>query len=66
MDVKQLKKFLEGMPDDALIVVSGYDHSYDRIRRPRLLEAETDGDHLGETYGNVPSGWEVIPIVVFS
>ena len=67
MNVRKLKELLKDMPDDAIVVVEGRDHSYWRQRSATLLaNAETDGEYIGESYGNLSPGCWAIPILLIS
>jgi hypothetical protein len=52
MNVGELKRALQHLPDDALVVVQGPDHSYRLAHVPWLTQAEAHDDgHLCEWYG---------------
>lgn len=51
MNVGLLKKLIENLPDDTIIVVPSKDHSYRQVDRIETTEAERGkGGYLGEWY----------------
>ena len=69
MTVAHLKKLLEKIPEDTVLVTHGSDHSYDplSVRAATLVEAEyvKSAHYFGEYYGDLhdPES-EVIKVVV--
>ena len=53
MKVKKLKELLEKMDENATVVMSGSDHSYDRVHSIYEVSAlyDDDSDHYSEDYG---------------
>lgn len=49
MNVKQLREELAALPDDSLVVTSGFDHSFQNVFhcRPDMAELMPDG-HMAE------------------
>ena len=51
MKVKDLKAILKGAPDDALIVTSGMDHSYDNCHATITTAITDPFNNMSEDYG---------------
>ena len=51
MNVGQLRKALEGVDDDVLLVVPGSDHSYREARVQQDKAEVFEGGYLGEYFG---------------
>lgn len=66
MTKQDLIKKLELLPDNAIIVTSGFDHSYRRLGSPSMGEAILDGRDLCEYYKEIPieDHQTVVPVIV--
>jgi hypothetical protein len=66
MNVKQLKEQLWGVPDEAVIVIPGLDHSYRFATFETTTAMVYPGRHVCEDYGdkhNAPGG-KRIPVLL--
>jgi hypothetical protein len=55
MKMSELKKLIANLPDDMEVVVSGSDHSYNKIgRRSRVVKSEffPGHDHMSQFWGD--------------
>ena len=66
MTVVELRRILANLPDDARIVVPGYDHSYERVGRVTLAPAAMHGRDLCEHYDGIElqEGESLVTVVV--
>jgi hypothetical protein len=51
MKVRELKKFLEKVPDDTLVVLPSQDHSYRAVSSAGKGKAVIEGRRLSEYFG---------------
>lgn len=53
MKVSQLKKILENVDDDLVVVIDAFDHNYHPISYASVMEAHDHGDGTFGQYGGV-------------